>query len=70
MVFFRGAECLSTDNLPSFDRELEIECSRRYWSEAYNDDSRQRLHDFVMPLPRTYHSNGGDASLCRPATMR
>jgi hypothetical protein len=67
VVFFRGAECLSTANLPSFDRELEIECSRRYWSEAYEDDSRQRLHGFVMPPPgqifvdpRTYHSSSGD----------
>ena len=67
VVYFRGAECLSTDNLPPFDRELEIECSRRYWSGAHDDDSRQRLHGFVMPPPgqmfvdpRTYHSNGGD----------
>ncbi len=66
VVFFRGAECLSTDNLPSFNRELEIERSRRYWSEAYSDDSRQRLHGFAMPPPgqifvdpRTYHSNSG-----------
>ncbi len=64
VVFFRGAECLSADN-PPFDRELEVECSRRYWSEAHNDDSRQRLHGFVMPPPgqmfvdpRTYHSSG------------
>lgn len=76
VVFFRGAECLSTDNLPSFDRELEIECSRRYWSEAYDDDSRQRLHGFVMPPrgqmfvdPTTYHSNGGDGLSQKGSTM-
>jgi hypothetical protein len=78
VVFFRGAEYLTTYNLPSFDRELEIECSRRYWSEDYNDDSRQRVQGFVMPSPgqmfvdpRTYHSNGrGDLSSCGPAIMR
>jgi FRG domain len=59
VVFFRGAECL-----PAFDRELEIQWSRRYWSDDYEDDSRQRIENFVMPSPgeifvdgRTYHSN-------------
>jgi hypothetical protein len=72
VVYFRAPEDLSKYNMPAFDRELEIECSRRYWSEDYDDDSRQRLHDFVMPLPgrmfmdrRTYHSNGGDTLLRR-----
>jgi hypothetical protein len=57
VVFFRGAECL-----PVFDRNREIEWSRRYWSEDYEDDSRQRIQNFVMPPPgkifvdlRTYH---------------
>jgi hypothetical protein len=58
VVYFRSAECLF-----SFDRELEIEASRRYWSDAYCDDSRDRLVYFVMPPagqvfvdPRTFHS--------------
>jgi hypothetical protein len=68
VVFFRGAECLAGHNLPSFDRELEIERSRRYWSAACEDDSRRRLDGFVMPPPgqmfvdpRTHHPNGGHA---------
>ncbi len=68
VVFFRGAESLAEHNLPPFDRELEIERSRRYWSAACEDDSRRRLNGFVMPPPgqmfvdpRTYHPNGGHA---------
>jgi hypothetical protein len=58
VVRFQSAECLC-----SFDRELEVEWSRRYWSQECHDDSRERLHGFVMPPPgqmfvdpRTYHS--------------
>ncbi len=63
VVFFQDAESFSTYNLPAFDRDLEILHSRRYWSAAYPDDSRQRVR--AMPLSaemfvdlRTYHSNG------------
>jgi hypothetical protein len=67
VIFFRDAECLLIENKLAFDRALEIECSRRYWSEAFNDDSRERLQGLVMPPPigqvfidpRTY--DGGDA---------
>ena len=60
VVLFRDADSLPKDNLP-FDREVEIECSRRYWSDP-GSDSRQRLDAFVKPSagqmfvdPRTYH---------------
>ncbi|HVN07318.1 MAG TPA: hypothetical protein VMT86_23020 [Bryobacteraceae bacterium] len=65
VVFFRPAEYLLENGLPAFDPALEAEWSRRYWSRDCNEDSRQRLRDFVVPAPgrilvdpRTYHSNG------------
>jgi len=68
VVFFRGAESLAEHSLPPFDRELEIERSRRYWSADCEDDSRRRLDGFVWPPsgqmfvdPRTYHPNVGTA---------
>jgi hypothetical protein len=69
VVYFRSAECLATANLRSFHRGVEVEWSRRYWSEAYADDSRERVHNFVMPSPgqmfvdpRTYHPESDDTS--------
>jgi hypothetical protein len=63
VVYFRGSECL-----PKFDRDVEIGWSRRYWSAACGDDSRQRVVGFVMPPPgqyfvdpRTYHPEAGSA---------
>lgn len=60
VVYFRGSECL-----PGFDRNAEIGWSRRYWSEAYGDDSRQRIKECKVPPPgsifvdpRTYHPEG------------
>lgn len=57
VVYFRGSECL-----PRFERDVEIGWSRRYWSEAYDDDSTRRVKGWVMPPPgqvfvdpRTYH---------------
>jgi hypothetical protein len=57
IVYFRGS-----DALPVFNKAAEAEWSRRYWSEAYDDDSTDRIKDFVMPPPgvvfadaRTYH---------------
>ena len=57
VVYFRGS-----DHLPRFDRDVEIGWSRRYWSEAYDDDSTQRVDGWMMPPPgqifvdpRTYH---------------
>jgi FRG domain-containing protein len=57
VVYFRGS-----DALPTFDKAVETEWSRRYWSEARDDDSINRVKDFVMPSPgavfadpRTYH---------------
>lgn len=65
VVFFRGSECLQERGLAAFDPALEIERSRRYWSEAYSDDSRERLPSFRVPGPgglfvdpRTYHPEG------------
>ena len=63
VVYFRGSECL-----PRFDRDVEIGWSRRYWSEAYDDDSTQRVNECVMAPPgqlfvdpRTYHPETGSA---------
>jgi hypothetical protein len=57
IVYFRAADCL-----PSFEREIEIECSRRYWSEGCKDDSRERIQGVTPPDPgsvfvdpRTFH---------------
>jgi hypothetical protein len=60
VVYFRGS-----DALPMFDKAVETEWSRRYWSAAHDDDSTERVRDFVMPSPgtvfadaRTYHPEG------------
>jgi hypothetical protein len=57
VVYFRGS-----DVLPIFDKVVETEWSRRYWSVAHDDDSTDRVKGFVMPSqgavfadPRTYH---------------
>jgi len=57
VVFYRGS-----DALPAFEKDAEVEHSRRYWSAAYVDHSSERMSDFVLPTagsivadPRTYH---------------
>jgi hypothetical protein len=57
VVYFCGS-----DALPIFDKVVETEWSRRYWSVAHDDDSTDRVKGFVMPSPgavfadpRTYH---------------
>jgi hypothetical protein len=49
--------------LPAFDEAAEAEHSRRYWSSAHHECSRDRMKDWVWPPPqdsivadpRTYH---------------
>ena len=57
VVYYRAA-----DALPTFDKLTELEQTRRYWSSSYEDDSFERMKDFVWPAPggitadpRTYH---------------
>jgi hypothetical protein len=70
VVYFRGSEYL-----PKFDRDVEIGWSRRYWSAAYDDDSRRRVEGLVMPPPgqyfvdpRTYHPETGSATASQRST--
>ena len=57
VVYFRGS-----DALPPFDKSIEIERSRRYWSRAHDDRSEERIKNWVVSAPgsifadpRTYH---------------
>jgi hypothetical protein len=57
VVYFRASE-----SLPTYDENTEKEHTRRYWSSFYNEDSFDRMSNFVMPAPgsiiadpRTYH---------------
>ena len=57
VVFYRGSEAL-----PAFNKDIEAERSRRYWSSAYDDHSAERMNGFAPPAPgqivadpRTYH---------------
>ncbi len=61
VVYSRAADSLST-----FDEHAEKEHTRRYWSSDYEDDSFERMRNFVMPAPgsiiadpRTYHPQAG-----------
>lgn len=56
----------AADYLPTFDEHAEKEYTRRYWSSDYEDDSFERMRNFVMPAPgsiiadpRTYHPQVG-----------
>jgi hypothetical protein len=60
VVFYRGS-----DALPRFNKDVEVEHSRRYWSSAFADSSFERMKGFVWPEPgsivadpRTYHPEG------------
>jgi hypothetical protein len=52
----------AAESLPTFDEQAEKEHTRRYWSSAYDGDSRERIKNFAWPAPgsivadpRTYH---------------
>ena len=57
VVFYRGSGAL-----PAYNKDAEVEHSRRYWSSAFVDSSFERMKEFVWPEPglivadpRTYH---------------